>query len=355
LAVIIQRLKFLNNSILGDRYMLYIKYDEAVATVAEKLEKHGCPAETAKTVAAVAVDINRDGNQSHGIARIKRLILSFGSGICNPKAVPEREGGLGGFERWTGNHGIGIINALACTDRAIELAKLYGVSCIALHDTNHFFRAGTYGWRIAEAGMVGIVFTNTKSNMVYHGTLDRILGTTPLVLAIPRDKGPVVADVSLGLYSYGKLQIAQLAGEQMATCAGYDKNGNLSADPGAVMPEARLLPLGEYKGSAINLLLDLIASTMSLGNSACDIRERVPGDENSISQIFMAINSRAVNSPGEEAGIAERLIEHLLTAHPAEGFGKPRYPGQNVLAERNENMKRGIPVAEQIWNDILGL
>jgi 3-dehydro-L-gulonate 2-dehydrogenase len=334
--------------------MLYINYDEAVNTITEKLEKHGCAPDKAKIIAAMAVDINRDGNQSHGIARIKRLILSFESGVCNPKALPEKEAGLGGFERWTGNHGIGIVNALACTDRAIELAKVHGLSCIALHDTNHFFRAGTYGWRIAEAGMVGIVFTNSKSNMVYHGTLDRVLGTTPLVLAIPRDKGPVVADVSLGEYSYGKLQLAQLAEKQMPKAAGYDKEGNLSTDPYAVMVEARLLPLGEFKGSAINLLLDLITSTISLGNSACDVR-KVPGDENSISQTFIAINSRAVNSPEGESEIANRLVDCLLNARPAEGFGKPRYPGQNVLKDREENTKRGVPVAEKIWEDILAL
>lgn len=122
----------------------------------------------------------------------------------------------------------------------------------------------------------------------------------------------------------------------------------------AVMKEARLLPLGEYKGSAINLLLDLIASTTSLGNSACDVRN-IPGDENSVSQTFIAINSRAVNDAADEEKIANRLLSHLLNARPAPGFSKPRYPGQNVLRTRKENMENGIPVDETVWQAILDL
>ena len=125
-------------------------------------------------------------------------------------------------------------------------------------------------------------------------------------------------------------------------------------DPMAVMKEARLLPLGEYKGSAINLLLDLIASTTSLGNSACDVRN-IPGDENSVSQTFIAINSRAVNDAADEEEIANRLLSHLLNARPAPGFSKPRYPGQNVLRTRKENMENGIPVDETVWQAILDL
>ena len=203
--------------------------------------------------------------------------------------------------------------------------------------------------------MVGMVWTNSKSNMVYHGTLDRVLGTTPFVLAFPRKDGNIVADVSLGEYSYGKLQLANYAGKQMDKPAGYDKEGNLSTDPMDVMREARLLPLGEYKGSAINFLLDMIGSAMCLGNSACDVRDRIPGDENSISQAFIAINSRAVNSAEQEEEIANRLLGYLLNARPAPGFSAPRYPGQNVSKHREENMKNGIPVNETVWNEILEL
>ena len=334
--------------------MLRITYEEVIEVLRKKLVAHGVEENRAQMVAETIAGISRDGVYSHGINRFKRLIMSIDSGICDPAANPERVAGFGGFERWDGNHGMGIINATACTDRAIELAKEHGVACVSLNNTNHWFRAGKYGWQIAEAGMIGILFTNTKSNMVYHGTLDRILGTTPLVVALPRSEGPVVADLSLGEYSYGKLQLAAAAGKQMEHLAGYDHDLQPSRDPVPVMKEARLFPMAGYKGSALNLMLDLIASTTSLGNTACDIR-RIPGDENAVSQTFIAINSRAVNDPAAEEEIANRLLQELLNARPAPGFAAPRYPGQNVLKTREENLRDGIPVDEAIWADILAL
>jgi 3-dehydro-L-gulonate 2-dehydrogenase len=79
----------------------------------------------------------------------------------------------------------------------------------------------------------------------------------------------------------------------------------------------------------------------------------IPGDENSVSQTFIVINSRSVNDPTEEEAITNRLLEHLINARTAPGFENPRYPGQNILRTREENKKRGIPVDEQVWEEIL--
>ncbi len=334
---------------------VYIPYEECKRIVSEKLMKHGCDKETADTVAEIAVDVDRDGIYSHGVNRLRRLVNNLDSGTWSATAQPEKEAGFGGFERWNAHRGIGALSAITCTDRAIALAKEHGIGCVALKGATHWFRAGTYGWRIADAGMIGIVFTNTKSNMVYHGTLDRVLGTTPLVLAVPRREGNVVADVSLGEYSYGKLQLAQQAGKQMEKFAGYDKEGNLSKDPVPVMQWAHLLPLGEYKGSAINFLLDMMGAAMALGNSCCDVRDRVPGDESEITQVFIAINSRAVNDPEAEEEIVNRYLGYLLNATPAPGFPAPRYPGMNVMKHREENLKNGIPINKKVWEDILSM
>lgn len=328
-----------------------IRYEEAVKVMMRKLEGRGIEQSRACAVAETIAGISRDGVYSHGINRFKRMILSIDNGTCKPNETPECVAKLGSFERWDGKAGMGIVNALTCTDRAIELAKEHGIACVSLGNTNHWFRAGTYGWRMAEAGMYGIVFTNSDATIVYHGTLDRVLGTTPLVLAVPRNEGPIVADVSLGEYSYGKLQLAKLAGKQMPKPAGYDSENQLSTDPTSVMKEARLLPLGEYKGSAINLLLDLMTSATGLGRAACEISE-TPGDE-IVSQMFIAINSRAVNSTEEEEAIINRQLDYLLKARPAPGFSSPRYPGQNIMKTRAENTQNGIPVDDKIWQDIL--
>lgn len=332
--------------------MYYIPYEEAVRILSEKLCKRGCAEEDAYRVAEVVAGNSLEGVYSHGINRFKRLLLSIDNKIADVSARAERKDGFGAFERWDGNGGLGILNALDCSDRAIALAKEHGIGCVALRNTNHWFRAGTYGFRIAKAGMYGAVFTNTKSNTVYYGTLDTLLGTTPLVLAIPRKEGPVVADVALVEYSYGKLETAAREGKLLPTMGGYDLEGNLSNDPKKIMPANRVLPLGRWKGSALSLALDLAGAAMSLGNTACDIRE-LPGDEHAVSQVYIAINSRAVNSSEDEEEIIERTLQKVLSAKPINGSSSPRYPGQNSIKTREQNLRDGIPVDESVWDDIL--
>ena len=332
--------------------MLYLPYEEIHATVTEKLTARGCAREDAERVAAVATDNSLEGVYSHGINRVRRLLLGIDNKIIDPTARAQQSGGFGGFERWNGNQGIGILNALDCTDRAIALAAEHGIGCVALNNTSHWFRGGTYGWRMANAGMVGIAFTNTKSNMAYYGTRESLLGTVPLIVALPRKKGHIVTDVSMAEYSYGKLELARLAGKELPAPGGYDLDGNLSTDPLRVMQGNRVLPMAKWKGSALAMILDFAAASMALGNTSVDVRG-LPGDEHGISQVFIAINSRAVNSVDQEEEILERTLQTILNTEPAPGFSEVRYPGQNVHKFREENSRRGIPVEESVWNGIL--
>ena len=249
--------------------MLYMPYDEICDVITEKLTKRGCSEQDARRVAEVATTNSLEGVYSHGINRVRRMLLGIDNGLIDPKAHAQKAGGLGGFERWDGHQALGVLSALACTDRAIELAKEHGIGCVALNNTNHWLRGGTYGWRIARAGMVGMAFTNTKSNMAYYGTRESLLGTVPLIIALPREKGPVVVDVSMAEFSYGKLELARLKGQELPVPGGYTTEGELSTDPWEVMKGNRVLPMSKWKGSGLAMILDLAAATMSLGNTSC--------------------------------------------------------------------------------------
>jgi 3-dehydro-L-gulonate 2-dehydrogenase len=334
--------------------LFFLKYDEVLSVLIDKLHSRGCEADRARMVGEVIIDNSLIGVASHGLNRFKRLILSLDNKIAFPDLEAEKAGGFGGFEIWDGRQGIGILNALICTDRVIELAREHGIGGIAMRNTNHWFRGGAYGMRIAEAGMAGILFTNTKSNMVYYGALKPLLGTTPLIVAIPRSKGPVVADVSLGEYSYGKLEDAMLKGDLLPAEGGYDKDGNLTRDPGKIKASNLVMPLGKHKGTVLSLALDLAAAGLSLGNTACDIRNN-PGDEHAVSQVYIAINARAIASAGDGDAIIDRTLDQILGTPPIPGFAPLRYPGENAGKIRQENLARGVPVDKTVWEDILAL
>ena len=60
---------------------------------------------------------------------------------------------------------------------------------------------------MADAGLMGICFTNTCMNLTAWGTLEPSTGNNPITFAIPREKGSLVMDMAVSQYAYGKLEI----------------------------------------------------------------------------------------------------------------------------------------------------
>lgn len=57
---------------------------------------------------------------------------------------------MGAWEQWDGHLGPGPLNAFTSMERALALAREHGLGCIALRNTNHWIRGGSYGWHAAE-------------------------------------------------------------------------------------------------------------------------------------------------------------------------------------------------------------
>lgn len=121
--------------------------------------------ERAIQCATVFAENSRDGVYTHGLNRFPTFVQYVKDGLVIPNAEPTKKRGLGAIEQWDGHLGPGILNAAFCMGRAINLAKENGIGCVAIKNTNHWMRGGTYGWQAAEAGMIGICFTNTIANM----------------------------------------------------------------------------------------------------------------------------------------------------------------------------------------------
>src|SRR5690606_11888188 len=117
----------------------------------------------------------------------------------------------------------------------------------------------------AEAGMIGICWTNTLPNLPPWGGKSPLLGNNPLVIAVPRADGHVVLDMAVSQFSYGALQGYADRGEELPVDGGHDVAGELTRDPQAILDSGRPLPTGYWKGSELVLLLDLAAATLARG------------------------------------------------------------------------------------------
>ena len=329
-----------------------ITFDELVKVFAEKLEKRGVPREDALLAGQILAQNSLDGIYSHGVNRFPRLVSYIDKGYIDPKAKAEKVAYFGAYEQWDGHLALGMVSAKIAMDRAIEIAKQYGIGLVAIRNTNHWMRGGYYGWQAADQGMIGICWTNTQPNMPAWGAKDRRIGNNPFVMAVPRKNGEhIVLDSAMSQFSYGKLESTRLAGRQLPVPGGCDEDGQLTTDPAAIEKSGRALPIGYWKGSGLSILLDLIATLLSGGNAVHTIGTF--GDEIGLTQIMIAIDPTKFGTVEENDAFISAILADIKASTPARPDGEVRWPGEGMLRTIKENRELGVPVVEEIWESVL--
>ena len=335
--------------------MTRISFETMQQVVAEAFIKAGMNEQDANFCARTHTESSCDGIYSHGLNRVARFVDYLGKGWVNPNAKPSLVKKLGVIEIYDGNRGPGILNAFAATDRAMALAAEQGVGIVSLRNTTHWMRGGAYGWHAADQGYVAISWTNTESCMPAWGGKDTKLGNNPFVMAVPRKKGHIVLDMAMSQYSYGKLQVTRLKGEQLPFPGGFDKDGQLTSEPGPIEQSMRILPTGYWKGSSFSILLDTLAAVLSEGLATHGIDKIQRGSCTGCSQVFIVIDPRQLGGEEFTDQIADGVADYVNSSTPAENSREVRYPGESVLRTRKDHLSQGIIVDDGVWKEVLGL
>lgn len=315
------------------------------------LEKFDFTPERAAHCARLFAETDRDGVYSHGLNRFARFIQYIQKAYVVPGAEPVLEFNQGGLERWNGQQGPGNLNARAAMDQAVALARQFGIGSVAVRNTNHWMRGGSYGWQAADAGCVALCFTNTLPNMPPWGGKSPALGNNPFVMAVPRSNGQhVVLDMAMSQYSYGKLRKYAEAGQDLPVPGGYDAAGNLTRNAAAIEETERALPVGFWKGSGLSMLLDLMAGILSGGRTTADIGQLA--DEYGVSQVFICLDVSRFQDAAFTDALIDQTIAFTQKSTPVSPENAILYPGENVWRTRQENIRLGIPVDEAVWEQV---
>lgn len=307
----------------------------------------------AKVLADTFTENTLMGVNSHGINRVPAFILMVKQGFVKVAAEAEKVESFGSIERWDGQFGPGIINGRKCTDRAIELAKEHGMGLVALRNTNHWLRGGAYGWQAAEAGCIAIMFTNTQPNMPPWGGSESRIGNNPFIVAIPRTGGHVVLDMAISQFSFGKIHEYMLKDEKLPFVGGWDENNELSDDPVQLRKKQRGLPIGYWKGSALSMVLDMLATLLSAGNSTYKIGQHEV--ETGVSQVYLCIYPERFNDPNISDKLLNEIIDYTHDVPPMKPGDQTYFPGERALQTRERNLKNGMTVSDEIWKEVMGL
>jgi 3-dehydro-L-gulonate 2-dehydrogenase len=315
-----------------------VSYNELHATLTRALAAAGLIPDRADLCARLIADSTRDGVPSHGLNLFPRLITMIRSGAVDVHAHAVCVATHGGLERWDGRRGVGALNAYAAMDAAIARSRAAGIACVALGNTNHWMRGGSYGWQAADAGVIGLCWTNTLPNLPPWGADTPRIGNNPIVVAVPRARGHVVLDMALSQFSFGALAGYRARGESLPVPGGFDRQGQLTQDAAEIEASRRALPIGFWKGSGLSILLDLVATMLSGGLATHEIPPD-PEKESGLSQVFIAIDPTSLASADEMTRIVDCVIADLQV----------RFPGQRTADARARAMSDGILVDPTAW------
>jgi 3-dehydro-L-gulonate 2-dehydrogenase len=331
--------------------IVLVRQDEMFQVFEKIILLNGFSAEAAKQMAEVFTQNSVDGIYSHGVNRFPTFINHKKSGFITPDVLPILKSQFNGIEQWDGQLGAGILNATFATSRCMELATSFGIGCVALSNTNHWMRGGTYGWQAAKKGFVFIGWTNTTANMPAWGALDAKLGNNPIVFALPYKEEAIVLDMAVSQFSYGAMEMKQLQHEELSVFGGFDESGSLTKDPAAIIQSRRTLPIGYWKGAGLSLLLDILVAMLGGGKSTYEISQ-LPA-EYGLSQVFIAIDLKKLQHFQSIESIIDGIINDYQQSVPFDKNGAITYPGERVLQTRKHNLEFGIPVQESVWERIL--
>jgi 3-dehydro-L-gulonate 2-dehydrogenase len=327
---------------------MLVSYNTLKDELKRVLVKWGTNEERAELCSELFADNSRDGVYSHGLNRFPQFIKSIGEGLINVNAESVVVSRKGSIESWDGQLAPGMYTATKAVNRAVVMAEENGIGLVAVRNTNHWMRGGTYGWQAADKGCIAICGTNSIANMPPWGGKDATLGNNPLVIAVPRKEGHLVLDMAMSQYSYGKLNEHHLAGKKLAHAGGYDESGNLTDDPYAIMHSKRTLPVGLWKGSGLSLMIDVLASALSEGKTVSGIT--ASGKEYAVSQFFICISPASVNEK-----IIDEIISYAKSSSVIDENSSIRYPGESTLWRRNKSLADGVYVNDRIWEEVKAL
>jgi 3-dehydro-L-gulonate 2-dehydrogenase len=330
-----------------------LEYSEVESVLKTILLNHGFGGDRAALCAHLFTETTLDGVYSHGVNRFPVFIDSVKRDIVKPGNEPTLLRSLNNFENWDGNLGPGNLNAWFCMGRAIHLASEYGMAVASLRNTNHWMRGGSYGLQAAREDCIGICMTNTTPNMPPWGGSEAKIGNNPIAIAVPHEPYPILMDMAMPQFSYGKMEVLEQLGQKLPFAGGFDKDLQLTDEPTAILESGLALPAGHWKGAALAVMIDLLVSMLSGGSTTQEIGAR--SEEYGVSQLFIAFDLGQIADAKTRARAIKDVTDSLCETAAIEPGAEVFYPGQQTCLRREENLKKGIPVDPDTWEKIVAL
>lgn len=329
-------------------------------------EKIGCAAEHAEQAARVLIAADLRGIDSHGVARLSGYVRLHEVGRINATPVVKVIHETPSTATVDGDKGLGLVVAPKAMQIAIEKAKAVGSGWVSVKNSNHYGIAAAHALLALEEDMIGISMTNASALVAPTFSIERMLGTNPICVAIPAGKQPpFVADLATTTAANGKLEILQRKNVEAPLGWIQDKEGAAITDAHALKNGGALLPLGSdrehgsHKGYALGAVVDIFSAVLSGANygpwvppfpAYVPMPENMPGE--GIGHFFGAMRIDGFRPAEEFKKHMDHWIERFRSAKTIKGQPKVMIPGDPEREAEADRMKNGIPLHAAVVADL---
>ena len=324
-----------------------LSLDEALEWTIGAFVASGATRANAVPTARALVRAEADGQRGHGLTRIPSYAAQLRTGKVNPNAEPVLHELNGGGVSVDADHGFAYRAIDIALEALGERAPNTGIGAAAIARSHHFGQAGAHAEKLAEQGLIGLVFGNSPKAIAFWGAAEPAMGTNPIAFAAPvKDGPPIVIDLAVSVAARGKIIAAQKAGEQIPEGWALDRSGRPTTDPSAAL-EGSMMPMSGAKGAALALMVEILAAALTgshFGFEASSLFSDEGGAPN-LGQSIIAISPE----PFSGGAYFERMAVLLAAIEEAEGA---RVPGSSRLARRQRAESEGLSVAEPLFNEI---
>ncbi|WP_412459994.1 Ldh family oxidoreductase [Pseudomonas sp. SC11] len=331
--------------------LIRVPLAELQALLQQVFQRHGCSEAVAGVLAANCASAQRDGAHSHGVFRMPGYVSTLASGWVDGRAVPEVNDVAAAFVQVDAKGGFAQPALAAARQLLVQKARSAGIAVLAIHNSHHFAALWPDVEPFAEEGLIALSVVNSMTCVVPHGARKPLFGTNPIAFAAPcAGHPPIVFDMATSAMAHGDVQIAARQGEQLPTGVGVDAAGEPTTDPQAMLDGGALLPFGGHKGSALSMMVELLAAGLTGGHFSWEFDwSQHPGAKTPwTGQLIIVIDlAKSTATPFSYRSAA--LVEQMHAA------GLSRLPGQRRFIERELSADQGVAVTEVQWLELQGM
>lgn len=351
----------------------WVPFDLLEAFMADVFKGVGVPDEDARICAEVLIDADKRGIGSHGVGRLKTIYYDriVKGGIQKPVTQFEVVRDRKATAVVDGHDGMGMVIGRRCMQMAIDKARDHGLGMVVARNSTHYGFAAYYPLMAVDAGMVGLTGTNARPSIAPTHGVENMLGTNPLVFAMPTDEPfPFTNDYATSVIQRGKIEQWAREGKDCPAGLVINQQGESATDSVQILKDlvkgtAALAPIGGlteetggYKGYGFATVVEIMSAAFSQGSFLKQLGGKDANGKDipiPIGHFFMAIDIECFTELDEFKKTTGDILRALRASTKAPGKERIYTCGEKEYLAGQKREGRGVPLVAETQRELLAM